>query len=130
MVRPARDTLAARLCMLLPLIHELPRQIGPQHLRLPVPFRWTRDDVEIEYNEVGEFPRRQRADLVLLEQEPRVAGRVQTDRLLAGQRLLGVQWTVGPSCGAGDGSGDAEQRVVRIDRPAGAELLHVVRSSA
>ena len=68
----------------------------------------------------------ERADPVLQEQQVGVVDGVEPDRLLAGQGLLGVEPALVALGPPGDRDPHPEERVVRVDRPERADLLHVV----
>jgi hypothetical protein len=80
-------TAACTITAPLPRENRFSAQIGLKHLRILDVINRAGQEVPVQNDQVRQFARLQRADLVLAEEDVRVVGRVKTDRLLARNRL-------------------------------------------
>src|SRR5262249_4032870 len=88
------------------------------------------EEVAIEDNQVGVFARFKRTGHVVQKQDFGAVDRIKAYGLRPRERLLGVKLPLVPPRAAGDGGGDAQERVVRIVGAKRANLLHMVRTPA
>src|SRR6185369_15705072 len=70
-----------------------------------------------------------RSNLFLFELEISVVGGVKANRLLARERLLGMELAFIPPGLPRNRHPHSPKRVVRVDRPQRADLLHVIRAA-
>src|SRR5579863_10378785 len=111
-------------------VDEPAAEVRALHLDLPDLVHRAGQDIAVEDDEVGKFARLERALLLLLEHQVGVIDRVEPDRLLARDALFRVQRLIRPARLARERYPHPEKRIVGIDRPQAADLLHVIRAAA
>src|SRR5690242_11732872 len=94
--------------------HLTPAEVCLKHFRLLNLFWRTRKNVSVEYDEIGNFARLQRPDLIFFEHEPRVINCVHANGLLSREGLLRMNRIVHPPRPSSDRGADSEKWVVRV----------------
>src|SRR5262245_46204071 len=82
--------------LLLALKHQLPAQIRSQHLHILDVFRGACEDIRVQHDQVRQLAFLERAGLVVDKHDAGVVNRVESDRLLAAQCLLGMELALVP----------------------------------
>src|SRR6476469_2935277 len=112
-----------------PCIHACASKIGRFDLDVLHLVDWDVEDVAVQYGEVGELASLERSLLRLLECQEGIVDRVETDRLLSRQVLLGMERRLRSTWLPDDRRPHPKKWVVGIDRPEAADLLHVIGAS-